>query len=92
MKNLIVAILLLSPAFVHADVLPTRSLEPILRVYDNTLYVTDKRGNNWAIETTCEVEITDIKEFTVRGNVLRAGKVVKLNKEKRCEIETIQAA
>lgn len=92
MKKLIVAILLLSPAFVHADILPTRNLEPVIRVSDDTLFVTDKQGNNWAIETTCKVDIADIKEFTVRGKVLRAGKVVKLNREKHCEIEAIQAA
>ena len=92
MKKLLVAILLLSSAFVHAEVLPTRNLEPVIRVSDNTMFVTDKQGNDWAIETTCEVKITEIKEFTARGKVLRAGTVVRINREKHCEIETIQAA
>lgn len=92
MKNLIVAILLLSPAFVHADVLPTRSLEPVIHIVDSTIYVTDKSGNDWAVVTNCQIQRREVKEFTVRGKALRAGTVVKLSDSKHCEIETIQAA
>ena len=92
MKKLIVAILLLSPAFVHADVLPTRSLEPVIHIVDNTIYVTDKSGNDWAVVTNCQIQRREVKEFTVRGRTLRAGTTVKLNDQKHCEIETIQAA
>lgn len=92
MKKLIVAILLLSPAFVHADVLPTRSLEPVIHIIDDTIYVTDKKGNDWAVVTNCQIQRKEVKEFTVRSRLLRAGAIVKLNDNKHCEIETIQAA
>ena len=92
MKKLIVAILLLSPAFVHADVLPTRSLEPVIHIIDSTIYVTDKSGNDWAVVTNCQIQRREVKEFTVRGKALRAGTIVKLSDSKHCEIETIQAA
>ena len=92
MKNLIVAILLLSPAFVHADVLPTRSLEPVIHIVEDTIYVTDKKGNDWAVVTNCQIKRKEVKEFTVRSRSLRAGTIVKLNDNKHCEIKTIQAA
>jgi len=92
MKNLIVAILLLSPAFVHADVLPTRNLEPVIRIIDSTIYVTDKKGNDWAVVTNCQIKSKEVREFTVRSKTLRAGSTVKLSDQKHCEIETIQAA
>lgn len=91
MKNLIVAILLLSPAFVHAEVLPTRSLEPVIRVSEDIIYVTDKKGNDWAVETSCKIKSNEVTRFTVRGKSLRIGRQIKLNDQKYCEIKTIQA-
>jgi hypothetical protein len=91
MKKLAI-LLLLVPSFAYADVLPTRSLEPVIHIVDSTIYVTDKKGNDWAVVTNCQIERREVKEFTVRSKSLRAGTVVKLNDQKHCEIETIQAA
>jgi hypothetical protein len=88
----IAILLLLVPSFAYADVLPTRSLEPVIHIIDSTIYVTDKKGNDWAVVTNCQIERREVKEFTVRSKSLRAGTVVKLNDQKHCEIETIQAA
>jgi hypothetical protein len=88
----IAILLLLVPSFAYADVLPTRSLEPVIHIVDSTIYVTDKKGNDWAVVTNCQIERREVKEFTVRSKSLRAGTVVKLNDQKHCEIETIQAA
>lgn len=90
MKKLAI-LLLLVPSFAYADVLPTRSLEPVIHIVDSTIYVTDKKGNDWAVVTNCQIERREVKEFTVRSKSLRAGTVVKLNDNKHCEIETIQA-
>jgi hypothetical protein len=88
----IALMLLLIPAIANADVIPTRTLEPVVRIVEDTIYVTDKKGNDWAIVTNCQINAREIKEFTVRGKVLRSGRVVKLSDQKHCEIETIQAA
>lgn len=88
----IAILLLLIPSFAYADVLPTRTLEPVVRVVEDTIYVTDKKGNDWAVVTNCQINPREVKEFTVRGKVLRSGRVVKLSDQKQCEIETIQAA
>jgi hypothetical protein len=87
----IALMLLLIPAIANADALPTRSLEPVVHIVDDTIYVTDKKGNDWAVVTNCQIERREVKEFTVRSKSLRAGTVVKLNDNKHCEIETIQA-
>lgn len=87
----IAILLLLIPSFAYADVLPTRSLEPVVHIVDDTIYVTDKKGNDWAVVTNCQIQRKEVKEFTVRSRSLRAGTVVKLNDNKHCEIETIQA-
>jgi hypothetical protein len=84
--------LLLVPSLVSADVLPTRTLEPVVRVSDDIIYVTDKKGNNWAVVTRCEINPKDVKQFTVKGKVLSSGKVVQLSDDLHCEIESIQAA
>lgn len=84
--------LLLIPVFANADVIPTRTLEPVVRVIEDTIYVTDKNGNDWAIVTNCQINPREIKEFTVRGKVLKSGRVVKLSEQKHCQIETILAA
>lgn len=91
MKKLAI-LLLLVPSFAYADVLPTRSLEPVIHIVDSTIYVTDKKGKDWAVVTNCQIERKEVKEFTVRSKSLRAGTVVKLSDQKHCEIETIQAA
>lgn len=85
-------VLLLIPSFAYADVLPTRSLEPVIHIIDSTIYVTDKNGNDWAVVTNCQIQRKEVKEFTVRSRSLRAGTIVKLSDVKQCEIETIQAA
>ena len=83
--------LLLVPSLVDAQVLPTRSLEPVVRVSEDIIYVTDKKGNDWAVETTCKIKSNEVTRFTVRGKSLRAGREIRLNNEKHCEIKTIQA-
>jgi len=88
----IALMLLLIPAIANADVLPTRSLEPVIHIVEDTIYVTDKKGNDWAVVTNCQIQRKEVKEFTVRSRSLRAGTIVKLNDNKHCEIETIQAA
>jgi len=88
----IALMLLLIPAIANADVLPTRSLEPVIHIVEDTIYVTDKKGNDWAVVTNCQIQRKEVKEFTVRSRSLRAGTIVKLNDNKHCEIKTIQAA
>lgn len=88
----IALMLLLIPAIANADVIPTRTLEPVVRVVEDTIYVTDKKGNDWAVVTNCQINPKEVKEFTVRGKVLKSGRVVQLSEQKHCEIETIQAA
>jgi hypothetical protein len=90
MKKLILALLLV-PAIAQAGVIPTRTLEPIIRVVNNAVYVSDKFGNDWVVETTCQINHTEIKEFTVRGKVLKTGRTIRFNQNKLCEIETIRA-
>ena len=91
MRTVLFALLLI-PSLVSAETLHKKSLEPVVRISDDIIYVTDKKGNDWAVITRCEIKPEDVKQFTVRGRVLRSGKVVKLNDSKHCEIETIQAA
>jgi len=88
----IALMLLLIPAIANADILPTRSLEPVIHIVEDTIYVTDKKGNDWAVVTNCQIQRKEVKEFTVRSRSLRAGTIVKLNDNKHCEIKTIQAA
>lgn len=91
MKKLLVAILLLSPAFVHADVIPTRTLTPVVRIADDIIYVTDKKGFVWSIATRCEIEGREVREFTIRSRHIKQGTMIKLNENKHCEVETIEA-
>ena len=88
----IALMLLLIPAIANAEVIPTRTLEPVVRVVEDTIYVTDKKGNDWAVVTNCQINPREVKEFTVRGKVLKSGRVVRLSEQKYCEIETILAA
>ena len=88
----IALILLLFPAFVHADVLPTRTLTPVVRIADDIIYVTDKKGFVWSIATRCEIEGREVREFTVRSRHIKQGTLIKLNEDKHCEVETIEAA
>jgi hypothetical protein len=91
MKKLAIMLFLI-PAIASAEVLPTRFLNPALRVVDNTIYVSDKRGNDWAVNLSCQVEPHDIEQFTVNGTqVLKRGKKVKLNSETKCTITSIRA-
>jgi hypothetical protein len=85
-------ILLLFPAFVYADVLPTRTLTPVVRIADDIIYVTDKKGFVWSIATRCEIEGREVREFTVRSRHIKQGTLIKLNEDKHCEVETIEAA
>lgn len=87
----ILFILLLIPPFVSADTLPTKYLEPVIRVSNDTIYVTDKKGNDWAVITECEINADEIKEFTVRGKVIKSGKVIKFSRDKHCEIESVSS-
>jgi hypothetical protein len=91
MRALLFALLLV-PSLVSADVLPTRTLEPVVRISEDIIYVTDKKGNDWAVVTRCEINPKDVKQFTVKGNVLSSGKFVQLSDHLHCEIESIQAA
>lgn len=85
-------VLLLVPMFANADAIPTRTLEPVVRISEDIIYVTDKKGNDWAVVTRCEINPQDVKQFTVKGKVLSSGKFVQLNNDLHCEIESIQAA
>lgn len=89
MKNLLVAILLLSPAFVHADIIPTRTLEPVVRISDNTIHLTDKKGNDWAVLTSCKIQPAEVTEFTVRSRKLQKGTHVRLSKDLVCEVQNV---
>jgi len=39
-------VLLLVPMFANADAIPTRTLEPVVRISEDIIYVTDKKGND----------------------------------------------
>ena len=84
--------LLLVPSLVSANALSTRTLEPVVRISEDIIYVTDKKGNDWAVVTRCEINPRDVKQFTVKGKVLSSGKFVQLSDDLHCEIESIQAA
>tara|TARA_S200002703_G_scaffold154048_1_gene156299 strand:- start:189 stop:464 length:276 start_codon:yes stop_codon:yes gene_type:complete len=84
--------LLLVPSLVSANALPTRTLEPVVRISEDIIYVTDKKGNDWAVVTRCEINPKDVNQFTVKGKVLYSGKFVQLSNDLHCEIESIQAA
>jgi hypothetical protein len=84
--------LLLVPSLVSANVLSTRTLEPVVRISEDIIYVTDKKGNDWAVVTRCEINPQDVKQFIVKGKVLSSGKFVQLSDDLHCEIESIQAA
>ena len=90
MKTLLFAVLLI-PSLVSAETLYTRALEPVVRISDNIIYVTDKKGNGWAVITQCEIKAEDVKRFDIRGNVIKSGKTIRLNNEMRCTIESIRA-
>ena len=91
MKKIALALLLL-PLFANAEILRTDALNPVLHIVNDVIYVSDNRGNDWAVVTNCEINPREIKEFTVRGKVLKSGKFVKLSEDKHCEIQSIQAA
>lgn len=89
MKKLLVAILLLSPAFVHADVIPTKTLNPIIRISDDTIRLTDKKGNDWTVITSCKIQPAEVTEFTVRSRKLQKGTHVRLSKDLVCEVQKV---
>ena len=88
--NALIALTLLLPAIVQAETIPTRSLHPVVRVADNVLYLSDKRGNDWIVVTRCKISSDEIEQFTVRGKVIRQGKVIRINSEKTCEVQSVK--
>ena len=86
----IAIILMLLPMFAQAETIPTRSLNPVIRVADDTLYLSDKRGNDWVVVTRCKISSDEIEQFTVRGKVIRQGKVIRINSEKTCEVQSVK--
>lgn len=91
MRTILFALLLV-PLLAKAEVLPTRILEPVVRISEDIIYVTDKKGNSWAVVTRCEINPQDVKQFSVKGKVLSSGKFVQLSDDLRCEIQSIRAA
>ena len=91
MRTLMFAVLLI-PSLVSANTLYTRTLEPVVRISDNTIYVTDKKGNRWAVVTRCNIRSEDVKQFDVKGRVLKSGRTIRLNDNMHCTIESIQDA
>lgn len=89
MKHLIL-ITMLIPTLAFADAIPTRSVKPVVRISDNILYLSDKEGSNWAVETQCEIRPEEITEFTVRARVIKTGSTIQLNENKICKIESVK--
>ena len=84
-------ILLLIPSLVGAEALHTRSLEPVVRISGDIIYVTDKKGNDWAVITQCEIKAKDVKQFDIKGNVIKSGRTIRLNNEMLCTVKSIRA-
>ena len=89
MKHLIL-ITMLIPTLAFADAIPTRSVNPVIRISGDTLYLSDKKGSNWAVETQCEIEPEEITEFTVPARVIKAGNTIRFNERKTCKIESVK--
>lgn len=85
----IALMLLLIPAIANADVIPTRTLEPVVRVAEDKIYVSDKKGNDWAVVTNCRINPREVKEFTIRSRTMQQGTTIKLSEEMHCEVQSI---
>lgn len=88
----ILFILLLIPSLVSAEALHTRSLEPVVRISGDIIYVTDKKGNDWAVFTECDIKAEDVKRFDIKGDVIKSGRTIRLNDKMKCTIKSIRAA
>ena len=81
--------LLLVPSLVSANALSTRTLEPVVRISEDIIYVTDKKGNDWAVITSCKIQPTEVTEFTVRSRKLQKGTSIRLSKDLICEVRNL---
>jgi len=91
MKSIVLAILLLAPSLVFAQV-PVGILLPVVSIQsDGIVTLKDKRGQRYFVQTDCDVKTDDVEEFTVRGRKIKEGTRIKLSKEKTCRVEFIEA-
>tara|TARA_A100001035_G_scaffold228755_1_gene190246 strand:- start:16 stop:294 length:279 start_codon:yes stop_codon:yes gene_type:complete len=91
MKSIVLAILLLAPSLVFAQV-PVGILLPVVSIQsDGIVTLKDKRGQRYFVQTDCDVKTDDVEEFTVRGRKIKKGTRIKLSKEKTCRVEFIEA-
>jgi len=87
MKN-IALILLIIPSLSFADV-KSSDLLPVVR-YDSEVFVLkDKKGNEYVVETDCDIHIDEINEFTIRSKMVVEGTKIKFGKGKYCAVTTI---
>ena len=88
MKKLICAIAILATQSVYADI-PTNQLSPIVRINEHTIIVKDKKGNEYTINTACDIRIEDITEFTIRERMLKNGTRIKLSHDLICRVDSV---
>ena len=91
MKSIVLAILLLAPSLVLAQV-PVGILLPVVSIQsDGIVTLKDKQGQRYFVQTDCDVKTDEVEEFTVRERKIKEGTRIKFSKEKTCRVEFIEA-
>ena len=91
MKSIVLAILLLAPSLVFAQV-PVGILLPVVSIQsDGIVTLKDKQGQRYFVQTDCNVKTDEVEEFTVRERKIKEGTRIKFSKEKTCRVEFIEA-
>tara|TARA_B100000085_G_scaffold186986_1_gene170956 strand:+ start:237 stop:515 length:279 start_codon:yes stop_codon:yes gene_type:complete len=91
MKSIVLAILLLAPSLVFAQV-PVGILLPVVSIQsDGIVTLKDKQGQRYFVQTDCDVKTDEVEEFTVRERKIKEGTRIKFSKEKTCRVEFIEA-
>lgn len=84
-------VLLLVPSLALAQV-PTKTLVPVVKVNSDIIYLRDKKGNYWAVQTNCNIDVNEITEFTIKERTVGEGTKIKISDSDICTVESISLA
>jgi hypothetical protein len=90
MKQLLI-ILLMTPMLAFGEV-ATRSLFPVVRVQPDMIFLKDRRGNDWQVETDCQIDTQEITQFKVRAKRVKEGTQIQFAEDLVCKVESIRQA